>query len=252
MSAQAITQVDEQGVAPVQPDASAIVQMIERAVLDPRVDIDKMERLLAMQERVMERSARTSFNAALATMQPRLPVIGERGEIKNTGGKVQSTFALWEDINDAIRPLLAEHGFALTFRTGRANGNPTVTGVLSHREGHSEETTLELPLDTSGSKNNVQGIGSSTSYGKRYTACALLNITTRGEDDGGQSAGQSPVFQRVVADVNACEGPDELRAWKATHYESAAKLLSPEDLREVVALYNRRIKAARENVGGGQ
>jgi hypothetical protein len=44
--------------------------------------------------------------------------------------------------------------------------------VLSHELGHSEETTMTLPLDTSGSKNNVQAVGSSTSYGKRYTATA--------------------------------------------------------------------------------
>lgn len=45
-----------------------------------------------------------------------------------------------------------------------------------------------LPADTSGSKNAVQAFGSSTSYGKRYVLCALLNITTRGQDDNGQTA----------------------------------------------------------------
>lgn len=69
-----------------------------------------------------------------------------------------------------------------------------VTGVLSHREGHFEETMLSLPMDTTGSKNNVQAIGSSISYAKRYTAGALLNITSRGEDDDGTAAGAAPVI----------------------------------------------------------
>ncbi|WP_185835578.1 ERF family protein [Pseudomonas aeruginosa] len=37
--------------------------------------------------------------------------------------------------------------------------------------------------DTSGNKNAVQAVASSVSYGKRYTAGALLNFTTHGEDD---------------------------------------------------------------------
>lgn len=171
-------------------EATAIIQFIERAASDPSVDVDKMERLLLMQERALANRAKTEYYAALAVLQPSLPVVAERGSIKNANKVVQSTYALWEDVNEAIRPKLAENGFALSFRTGRDdNGLITITGVLSHRAGHSEETTLALPVDSSGSKNSVQGVGSSLSYGKRYTAYALLNITTSGDDDDGKRAG---------------------------------------------------------------
>jgi hypothetical protein len=168
--------------------SGGLLGVIARAARDPAVDIDKMERLLQMQEQVMARQAKGAFAVALAELQPHLPVISERGKILNGKGDVQSTYARWEDINEAIRPLLAEHGFSLNFRTGRADKDVTVTGVLTHREGHSEETTITLPVDSSGSKNAVQAVASSTQYGKRYTASALLNITSRGEDDDGQSA----------------------------------------------------------------
>ncbi len=164
-----------------------LLGVIARAARDPNVDIDKMERLLEMQERVLAREARTSYAVALAELQPRLPVISERGKILNKG-QVQSTYAYWEDVNEAIRPLLAEAGFSISFRTGRAGSEITVTGVLTHKEGHCEETTITLPSDSSGNKNAVQAVASSTSYGKRYTAFALLNITTKGEDDDGQTA----------------------------------------------------------------
>jgi len=36
--------------APAHADSTAIIQVIERAALNPDVDIDKMERLLQMQE----------------------------------------------------------------------------------------------------------------------------------------------------------------------------------------------------------
>lgn len=169
---------------------SSLLEVISRAASDPNVDIDKMERLIAMQERVQDRQAEVAYHAALADMQPELPIITEHGAIKNKEGKAQSTYALWEDINEEIRPILAKYGFSLSFK-GRREGDQQITvGILAHRDGHKEMTEVPLPLDTSGSKNAVQAVGSSKSYGKRYAAFDLLNITTRGEDDDGAKAGQ--------------------------------------------------------------
>lgn len=175
----------------VAADAGSVLAVISRAAADPATDVDKLERLLGMYERITARSAQAAYTAALAEMQPKLPVIGHRGEILDKGGRVVSTYAKWDDIIDAIRPLLSEYGFALWFRNGDADGRPIVTCILSHRDGHSEETTMTLPIDSSGFKNAIQGVGSSTTYGKRYTAGALLNWTSRGEDDDGRAAGSA-------------------------------------------------------------
>lgn len=179
----AVEVVKENAPAPVVSESAAIIQVIERAAMNPNVDIDKMERLLQMQERIMERNARAAFAADFALMQPDLPEVPEHG--KGHGG---ITYALWEDVNDLIKPVLAKHGFGISFKTGRNGPAIVVTAILTHRDGHSEQTTMELPVDSSGSKNAVQAIGSSTSYGKRYAASALLNLTSRKEDDDGKSA----------------------------------------------------------------
>ena len=173
-------------VEPQEPAAAsentAMVSMFERMASDPNVDVDKLERLMQMRERAIERQAKADFDAAMADLQPELPTIGERG---NAAGRY--TYALWEDINTAIKPALQKHGFALTFRTDFKDGI-TVTGVLSHRAGHREETSITLPSDSSGNKNAVQAVASSVSYGKRYTAGALLNLTSHGEDDDAYAA----------------------------------------------------------------
>lgn len=181
-----VAKVIEQPQQLAQIDQGPMYSMIERAARDPSVDIDKLERLMQMQERAIAREAKASFDAAMAELQPELPAIGERGKAL-VQGQVRYTFALWEDINTAIKPVLMKHGFALTFRTDFANGI-TVTGVLSHRAGHREETSITLPTDASGSKNAVQAVASSVSYGKRYTAGALLNLTSHGEDDDAYAA----------------------------------------------------------------
>jgi hypothetical protein len=185
-----VNAVIERPVTAIEPtEASSILAVIERAARSPDVDMDKMERLLNMHERIVERQAKAAYSAALSKMQPELPIIAERGGIKNKYGEVQSTYALWEDIVGVIMPILSRHGFALSFRTGNFEGGVSVTGVLSHELGHTEQTEIKLPIDGSGSKNAVQAVGSSTSYGKRYTSAALLNLRTGDPDDDGKACG---------------------------------------------------------------
>ena len=186
--------------APVS-ETAAIIQMIERAARDPNVDIDKMERLFRMKLDMEARASKAAYLAALAALQPQLPVITKHGVInknekdesgKKTGRQEAMTkYAKWEDVVEGITPKLAEHGFSLSFRVAQPTPDRiVVSAVLGHREGHTEETAISLPIDSTGAKNNVQGWGSSVSYGKRYTAFALLNISARGEDDDGKAAGE--------------------------------------------------------------
>lgn len=175
-------QTVQQGQVAVQPESNALLAVISRVATDPNCDLDKMERLLNMQERVMAKQAEQAFNAAMAAMQSEIPSIAERG----TGHNIK--YATLEDIVDTVRPIMHRYGFALSFRVTQAAPQITVTGVLMHKDGHREETSMTLAADTSGSKNAVQAIGSSVSYGKRYVLCAMLNIATRGEDDDGYAA----------------------------------------------------------------
>lgn len=188
---------------PAQPPAvigesATLLQVIQRAAADPQCDIEKMERLMQMHERFQARQAEQQYAEALASMQQELPAIAERG---NAAGRY--TYALWEDINERLKPILARHGFALSFRTPRNEKGVEVEGVLTHRAGHSERTSILLPADASGNKNAVQAVASSVSYGKRYTAGALLNFTTHGEDDDAYSAApqRSALQDQVVIDI---------------------------------------------------
>lgn len=235
-------------------EAGGLMAVIAQAARDPNVDVDKLERLMGLYERMEAKSAREQFTVALAEMQPELPVITERGEIRNNAQEVQSRYARWEDINDAVRPVLHKHGFALNFRTGAAaDGKIAVTGVLSHRAGHSEETTIALTHDSSGSKNGVQAIGSSVSYGKRYTAIALLNITSRApqdQDDDGETAGMSPAVAAAKAAIELCETGAELALWKREN-EPGIRKLAPKDADAVVRLYNARAKKLKQAASQG-
>jgi hypothetical protein len=163
-------------------EAAAFLSMLDRIARDPTVDIERIERMSTLYERSVARSAKAAYDAALSEMQPQLPIIDKRGK-----GHNGARYALWEDIAEGILSVTAQHGFSLTFRVKPLDKSVDVTAVLAHRDGHREETSFPFPLDATGNKSPIQSVGSSISYGKRYTACALLNVIAHGEDDDGKA-----------------------------------------------------------------
>lgn len=198
------------------PPVDAFLAMIERAARDPAIDIDKMERMMQMREREMARRAREEFAIAFAEMIPELPSIDRNGAVtvyskadreyaaKNFGELPsgarpiqQTAYATLDDILTAINPVLSQHGFSIRFEhetipTGDSFRIKT-KAILLHRAGHSESAeTPPLQQDSSGSKNNVQGVGSSMKYGRRYALMAVLPIASHApqdRDDDGKAAG---------------------------------------------------------------
>ena len=169
---------------------SDLVLMFERLAKDPAVDVDKLERLIAMQERIMRHNAKAAFDAAFSQMQADMPEISEKGQIL-VKGVLRSTYARLEDIHEAIKPVLKAHGFAIRHRTEwpeDRKGIIRIVGILSHEQGHGEESTFEAPMDRSDFRTDIQSMGSTVSYGRRYTTLDLLNIATRNEDNDGRNA----------------------------------------------------------------
>lgn len=201
----AVTKTEEQ-MPTVEAESAQIIGMIGRLASDPNSDIEKMERLMAMRERMEDRERQAQFNTALSVMQDTIPAIEERGQ-----GHGKITYAKWEDINKVIKPILAKHGFSLRFQVDTVD-KVSVTATLAHMNGHEVSTSMQGGADTSGSKNAIQAIGSSVSYLKRYTACALLNITTHGQDDDAYSSEQDFDTTPWTSDILAAKSMDELKA----------------------------------------
>lgn len=191
MTATAVAERAESQV--VDHPATSELAFIERMALNPNIDPEKLERLIAMQKDMAATTSKAAFTSAMVKMRPDLPIIEKKGTSNN------GAYGKWEDIQGAIDPVLASHGFALSFKTSSAPNSITVIAILRHEAGHEDSTELTLPADNSGSKNNVQAVGSSVSYGKRYTAGALLNLRIGGEDDDGARGGGALTDDQVDA-----------------------------------------------------
>lgn len=183
-----------QNLPAVATESAGILAVIERVALDKDADISKLERLLEMQERIMGKNAEIAFNHAMADMQEELPMIEKTSKAHN------SKYAKLEDIHEKIAPCLKKHGFSISFNTSFQDKAVIITGTISHREGHSKSSDIRLPIDNSGSKNDVQGMGSTISYGRRYLLGLLLNIVTRDEDNDGNGSDVITIEQAALID----------------------------------------------------
>ncbi len=184
----------------VQRDSASLLEVIAKAVADPRIDVAKMERLLALHEKIMADQRKTAFVAALSRLQAKVPQIEKDGRII-VKGQERSRYARLETIDEVIRPLTTEEGFAFSFDTQSQDGKLFVISArLSHKDGHSETKSLVLPIDKSDYRSDVQSIGSTVSYGRRQLIKLHLNIIERSEDTDGTSL--DPISAEQVKELN--------------------------------------------------
>lgn len=230
-----------------QSDAQSMFQLIEQASSNPDVDPAKLHSLLDAQERFLDRQARDAYNEAVEWVIVQMPRIVKNKSVgydlvKNQpekGQKEAFKYAPLEDIDKIIAPLLKTAKLRGSFTTReREGGGAVVISKLTHALGHSETCELPLPIDTSGGKNNVQGMGSTFSYGRRYGICALLNIVVIGDDDDAQSAEAVTNEQAVEIDL--------LISDSKVNKEKFLKTLKVDDVRMIRGKdYGRAINALK-------
>lgn len=176
--------------------ASTAVNMIEviaRAAADPNTDLDKMERLMAMHERMTARTAEIAFNAAMQRVQ----AATRKVKRDRWNEQTKSNYATLESVNAQVVPAYTAEGFSLSFGTDDCplEGHFRVTCSVSHRDGHTRPYRVDIPSDGVGmkgtaNKTSTHAFGSSMSYARRYLTLLIFNISLTDEDDDGNAGGQ--------------------------------------------------------------
>ena len=234
----AIITKPEQPLAQV-TQQSALLAIIARAAADPEVNIDKMERLLVMQQGIVDREAKVAFNAALNRAQAEMTTIANDASNPQT----RSRYASYAQLDRAVRPIYTRNGFALSFNEGTADKPDHVRVVckMSHRDGHTEPYHADMPCDGVGMKGNANmtkthATGAAKAYGKRYILKDIFNLATaEGDTDGNAPKAEEEEkppadYDRWQADVRAIadEGTARLQdLWKR----------SPNDIRMFTVKY---------------
>lgn len=189
-----VTVPAEMIVAQQTPEAETPNTLVRLAV-QQNFDIEKLEKLLQLQRDWQREEARKAFFAAMSKFQSELPPI-VKADKADMGRAGKRRYASLGTINEAIRPYLYANGLSFRFRQQQGQDGITVTCIVSHRDGHSEETTLFASADASGGKNSIQSVGSTVTYLSRYTLVSALGLTTVEDDDDGE---QTPAQVRNEA-----------------------------------------------------
>ena len=184
-------------VTPAQGFGDTLMQVLK----DKNIPADKLQIVLQMQREILTDRRREAFETAFVAMHAKMPRVNKQGWVELGEGKGYN-FAKWEDMDEAIRPVLEEFGFALRFtQVNGESGLVTVRGELVHIDGHAVASERAMPPDRGRGRNDLQAIGSSISYAKRYLAEGLCNIVRQGQDDDGKTAVPKPISAAQVKEL---------------------------------------------------
>lgn len=116
--------------------------------------------------------------AALATAQAEI----ENAAKNATNPHFRSKYADLAEVLNTVRPVFAKHGLSLVQSTGFDGSLVSVTTLVAHKTGgYITSVASCVPA-----KTDAQGVGSSTTYLRRYSLAAMTGVAQ--EDDDGQSA----------------------------------------------------------------
>jgi hypothetical protein len=186
--------------APAETFAAVLMQMLT----NPDIPADKMEVVMKMRREVLTDQAREAFQEHFAAFSAELPQVERDGTVAlvKDGREVgRYAFTTIENMDTVLRPLLAKHGFAISFSSADNKEGVTVTGTLSGW-GWERSSTYTLPPDAGPGRNAVQARGSSRRYAKRYVTDDLCNVVRKGKDDDAKGALEALIDAAQITMLN--------------------------------------------------
>ena len=244
----------------------SMIQTVMAAAMNPDLDPDRIKAFLDMAREMDQDEKRQQFNAAFAAAHSQISAIhiAKNGEIiypgKNNGPASVIKFVKHDDISRVIKPILAEHGLTATYSSEILVTPPKAVTVMTiiHTNGHSREwRSIPMPLvDSGGGKNDVQGSGSISTYGRRYVTIAAFDIVAEDADDDGNKGS----LQRAITQEQADGIRDILQAlengsagtrgrfmgWVKQQFkiESIDQILQGDQYEEIMSRLNTAMKQA--------
>lgn len=189
----------------VEYNGASMMNIIEKAALNPDIDMDKMERLLEMKERLDAKDEIKQFNLAMSEAQSKMGRISTDA----TNPQTRSKYASYGKLDKVLRPIYTDAGFSLSFDSKRADENTiTVLCYVSHKAGHTRTYTADMDASGKGAKGGdvmtkTHATGSAMSYGMRYLLKLIFNVAIGEEDDDGNGANIQRISEEQANEIHA-------------------------------------------------
>lgn len=204
--------------------------------------VEELKAIMELQERYERNEARKAYHVAMAAFKADPPKIDKDAHVEysTSKGKTDYKHATLANVTGKINATLSVHGLSAAWQTDQDEKGIAVTCKITHVLGHSESTTLKSGADTSGGKNNIQGIGSTVTYLQRYTILSLTGLATSEQDDDGQGAEAEYITESQLVTIN--EYFDSLKV----DVPKFKKYMGVDDIGKILAKdYNKAINALK-------
>jgi hypothetical protein len=234
--------------------------MIERAVVSG-AGVETLERLMALQERWEANEARREYDAAIALARARIKPTIKTREASFGSGKAAYKYEDLSDIATDVDPILAEYGLSYRWEAAHEGSVMTVTCIVSHARGHRERSSLPGRPDTSGSKNEIQALGSAVTYLQRYTLKLALGLAAAKDDDAHAVSAAKPTsppisdaqYDSLLSYMKEAEvTPEQLLGHRSARGAEKLTDLTEMQYRELEIALKNRIKLMKEEIRTGK
>jgi hypothetical protein len=166
------------------------MQLMRKAVEAGNLDL--VERLIALQERVEASAALKAFSDAMCAAQAEMRRVSRDAANPQT----KSRYASFEALDRALRPIYSRHGFSLSFDTGTGAPEGCIR-VVCFVAAHGRERThhLDMPCDGKGAKGGdvmtkTHATMAAVAYARRGLLKMIFNVAEGSDtDDDGNLAG---------------------------------------------------------------
>lgn len=231
---------EEQALVPQR--TTTPMSLIEMAVAKG-ADINTIERLVALQERMQAREAEMAFNDSMNKAQKSMGPVNT--DLENT--QTHSKYASYWALDKRVRPIYSLHGFSLSFDTGETEKPDTVRVLcyVSHVSGHTRTYHADMPADGKGAKGGdvmtkTHATGAAMSYGQRYLLKNIFNIAI-GEEDTDGNGGMDGVSEQCEWIENA-KDKEELQRLYLAAYKMASDARDKGAMIAIIAARDKRKK----------
>lgn len=236
------------------------LSFIERAMRDPQFDVNKLSALLEERSKIIKENQRRAYHSALSLVQAELNQVGR----DKPNDAFHSRYATLEALDAEAKPLYTKYGFALSFNSAppATAGHVRLVCTISHRDGHIETAELSGPIAMTGPRGNrigmneMQAVGSSIAYLRRYLLMLIFNLVQANDPDDNDGNATGPARSGPTYEENKRKWLDALqgRMDAADTQDEAQAILDEKEVKDYERIFAKdpdakaKIKELRETM----
>ncbi len=216
--------------------------------------IEELQALMALKQEYEADEARKAYTKAMAMFKQDAPIIFKDKHVSfdTSSGTTSYNHATLGAVCLVIGEALGRFGLSHRWELDQSNGALIkCTCIITHEDGHSEQTEMSGPADSSGGKNAIQGVASTVTYLERYTLLSATGMSAM-EDDSGRALDQDGVTPDYLTEEQCAEFQGLINKIPKFNLEFFFKTAKAESLETIKAnQYKRLLKVLEVKANAG-